>query len=139
MEIHFKENKQRNEKLDIETNKEIKQLRKKEERLQLDIIYLREKMDEEFDDVNPRIEEFYDKIEEKIKKINSIDNIINICDSLIKNHSPKKTIEDYGYKSLKNMITDIYRSNLFDSRDIKRFLFENKIVRNNFEFYLFFN
>lgn len=139
MEIHFKENKQRNEKLDIETNKEIKQLRKKEERLQLDIIYLREKMDEEFDDVKPRIEELYDKIEEKIKKINSIDNIINICDSLIKNHSPKKTIEDYGYKSLKNMITDIYRSNLFDSRDIKRFLFENKIVRNNFEFYLFFN
>lgn len=143
MEIQLKENEYHNKKSDTEISKKIKQeinkLYKKQENFELEIESLHDKIAEEMDDVRPKINELDDKIEEKRQK-NYLNNVvIKSCDFLIKYFFTEKTIKKYGYNSLKNMITDIYRSNLFHSREIKQFLFEMNIIKNNFEFYLFLN
>jgi hypothetical protein len=81
-----------------------------------------------------KIEKEMDDIDDKIEIVK---NVPYECDSLIENLFVKDKIDKYGYASLKKMIVDIYRSNLFNSKDIKRFLFEMKAINNIFEFYLF--
>lgn len=129
MEIQLKEN--RSKKSDTETSKKIEQeinkLYRELGNLELDIEYLNDKIAEEMENAGPEINELDGKIEEKIEKINLSNVVIKSCDFLIKYFFAEKTIKKYGYNSLKNMITDIYRSNLFHSREIKKFLFENKI------------
>lgn len=72
-------------------------------------------------------------------KISDCNKVINACNYTLDNFFSEINMKKYGYNSLKNMITDIYRGNLFNSKQIKSFLFEMKIIKNNFEFYLFFN
>ena len=72
-------------------------------------------------------------------KISDCNRVINACNYTLDNFFSETNMKKYGYNSLNNMITDIYRGNLFNSKEIKSFLFEMNIVKNNFQLYLFFN
>lgn len=74
-----------------------------------------------------------------LNKIKECNKVIDACDNTLYGFFSETTMKKYGYKSLNNMITDFYRSNLFNSKQIKSFLFEMNIIKNNFFLYLFFN
>ena len=111
-----------------DVEKEIEALEKKIEPIEIEIEVYR-------NELYPII----DKTQENAKQIQKHRSITSACDFLIKYFFTEKSIKKYGHKSLKNMITDIYRSNLFNSKEIKSFLFEMNIVKNNFQLYLFFS
>ena len=120
-------------------NREIKKLKDNEEN------ELHKKYDDykiELYEIQDKIYELEKKIEEQKeqeKEISLNDNVINICDFLINDFFTEKTYKEYGYTSLKNMITAIYKSNIFNGREIKKFLLESRTIKNNFDLYLFFN